>query len=117
MLKKIEHGAQGIITQPVFDLDNAKILLELMDDANRKHGTDTQLVLGVFPITKLRTAQFLDDVADLVAGNEWVTEWQYTAARPALAERADLVVWLDLSFLRMTLPRVVSRTVRRRLLV
>jgi len=60
MLKKIEHGAQGIITQPVFDLDNAKILLELMDDANRKHGTDTQLVLGVFPITKLRTAQFLD---------------------------------------------------------
>jgi len=59
--------------------------------------------------------EFLDDVADLVAGNEWVTEWQYTAARPALAERADLVVWLDLSFLRMTLPRVVSRTVRRRL--
>ena len=60
MLKKIEHGAKGIITQPVFDIDNAKLLLELMDEANRKHGTDTQLVLGIFPITKLRTAQFLD---------------------------------------------------------
>ena len=60
MLKKIEHGAKGIITQPVFDLDNANVLLELMQEANAKHGTDTQLVLGVFPITKLRTAQFLD---------------------------------------------------------
>jgi len=58
--KKVEHGAQGIITQPVFDLDNAKMLLELMADANAKHGTDTQLVLGLFPITRLRTAQFLD---------------------------------------------------------
>jgi len=60
MAKKVEHGAQGIITQPVFDLDNAKVLLELMEDANRRHGTSAQLVLGLFPITKLRTAQFLD---------------------------------------------------------
>lgn len=60
MAKKVEHGAQGIITQPVFDLDNARVLLELMADANAKHGTDAQLVLGLFPITKLRTAQFLD---------------------------------------------------------
>ena len=60
MLKKIEHGARGIITQPVFDLDNAKELLELMEEANAKNGTDTQLILGLFPITKLRTAQFLD---------------------------------------------------------
>ncbi len=60
MLKKIQHGAKGIITQPVFDLDNAKILLELMDEANQKSASDTRLVLGIFPITKLRTAQFLD---------------------------------------------------------
>ncbi|MEJ2500004.1 MAG: methylenetetrahydrofolate reductase [Campylobacterales bacterium] len=60
MLKKIEHGAQGIITQPVFDLDNAKVLLELMEEANAKNGTNAQLILGLFPITKLRTAQFLD---------------------------------------------------------
>lgn len=60
MFKKIEHGAIGILTQPVFDLENAKILLDLMEDANAKNGTKTQLVLGLFPITKLRTAQFLD---------------------------------------------------------
>lgn len=58
---------------------------------------------------------FLDDVSALIARDGWVTEWQYTAARPMLAHRADLLVWLDLPFLRATLPRVVSRTIRRRL--
>jgi adenylate kinase family enzyme len=44
----------------------------------------------------------------------WVTEWQYSAARERLAERADLLVWLDLC--RATvMRRVVRRTVRRRL--
>lgn len=56
---------------------------------------------------------FVADVARLAAGPAWVTEWQYDAARPLLAERADLVVWLDLP--RGTVMRqVVTRTVRRR---
>ena len=62
MQKKIKHGALGIITQPVYDVENAKLLLELNAAANNerynenKHAT---LILGLFPITKLRTAQFL----------------------------------------------------------
>ena len=32
-----------------------------------------------------------------------------------LAERADLLVWLDLPFLTVVLPRVIRRTIRRRL--
>jgi adenylate kinase family enzyme len=59
-------------------------------------------------------ASFLDDVRALVAGESWVTEWQYADARPLVAGRADLMVWLDLPF-RVTLTRVVRRTVRRRL--
>ncbi|WP_314854039.1 AAA family ATPase [uncultured Microbacterium sp.] len=57
---------------------------------------------------------FLGDVRALVAGEAWVTEWQYSLARPLLAERADLLIWLDLPFLRVALPRVIRRTVRRR---
>ncbi len=53
MQKKAKHGAKGIITQPVYSLENAKQLLELKGDL------DTELILGIFPITKLRTAQFL----------------------------------------------------------
>ncbi|WP_308469648.1 AAA family ATPase [Gordonia spumicola] len=57
---------------------------------------------------------FLEDVADLASTEAWVTEWQYAGARPVLAARADLLVWLDLPFWTTTFPRVVRRTVLRR---
>jgi len=60
--KKIKHGAVGIITQPVYDVENAKLLLELRDNANKEccpENKRAELILGIFPITKLRTAQFL----------------------------------------------------------
>lgn len=62
MQKKIKHGALGIITQPVYDVENAKLLLELLENANNECCSEQKkadLVLGIFPITKLRTAQFL----------------------------------------------------------
>jgi 5,10-methylenetetrahydrofolate reductase len=62
MQKKIKHGAVGIITQPVYDLEGAKQLLELKEEANAAccgENKSAELVLGIFPITKLRTAQFL----------------------------------------------------------
>ncbi len=62
MQKKIAKGALGIITQPVYDIENTKLLLELMENAKQECSvgeTDATLILGVFPITKLRTAQFL----------------------------------------------------------
>ena len=55
---------------------------------------------------------FRDDVVALAAEDEWVTEWQYTIARPLLAERADALVFLDLPIWVVT-PRVVWRTLRR----
>jgi adenylate kinase family enzyme len=39
---------------------------------------------------------FLEDVRRFSAGPAWVTEWQYRSARAHLAQRADLLVWLDL---------------------
>lgn len=62
MHKKISEGAKGIITQPVFDKENAKQLLQTFKDAKKdvaQHKQDTQLIFGIFPITKLRTALFL----------------------------------------------------------
>jgi len=58
---------------------------------------------------------FEADVRQFTARPAWVTEWQYGPVRPLLAERADLLVWLD--FPRSTVLRqVVRRTLRRRLL-
>jgi len=62
MTKKIEHGALGIITQPVYDLENAKKMVKLHEEAKKASSNPAskcQLILGIFPITKLRTAQFL----------------------------------------------------------
>jgi adenylate kinase family enzyme len=58
--------------------------------------------------------EFEDDVRRLVASPAWVTEWQYTPVRALLAERADLLVWLDLPAV-VTAQQVVRRTLRRRL--
>ena len=53
---------------------------------------------------------FAADVERFVAGDSWVTEWQYDAVRDLLASRADLVVWLDLPR-----PRVMVQLARRTL--
>ncbi|EHP30380.1 5,10-methylenetetrahydrofolate reductase [Sulfurimonas gotlandica GD1] len=76
MQKKIKHGAIGIITQPVYDLENAKQLLELKEAANREFGSENksaELILGIFPITKLRTAQFLSaHVPGINVPDSWI---------------------------------------------
>ncbi|MEA3354854.1 MAG: methylenetetrahydrofolate reductase [Campylobacterota bacterium] len=62
MSKKILNRTRGIITQPVYDINNAKKLLEYFNNAKSGFADErakSQLILGVFPITKLRTAQFL----------------------------------------------------------
>jgi adenylate kinase family enzyme len=56
---------------------------------------------------------FEADVRRLSAGPAWVTEWQYNAVRALLADRADLLVWLDLPR-RVVMHRLVRRTIVRR---
>ena len=57
---------------------------------------------------------FLADVDSFSSRAGWVTEWQYSSARPLLVERADLLVWLDLPRW-LVMSRVVRRTLSRRL--
>ena len=62
MHNKIQNGTLGIISQPIFDIDNAKKLLESFNIS--KEGVEgdkqkAQLIFGLFPVTKLRTALFL----------------------------------------------------------
>lgn len=62
MATKMSHGAVGIITQPVYSMENANMLVELLKEAKKEIGKEAheaELILGFFPIIKLRTAQFL----------------------------------------------------------
>ncbi len=65
MVKKLNYGARAIITQPVYDVENAKELLALFEEAKEMSIRDTakeaHLVLGQFPIVRARTANFIDD--------------------------------------------------------
>ena len=65
MIKKLDYGARAIITQPVYDMQNAKELLELFEEAKEKSvrqtAKDAHLILGQFPIVRARTANFIDD--------------------------------------------------------
>lgn len=88
MQKKIQHGTKGIITQPIYDVENAKMLLELLNNAHQQtqgQNKEAQLILGIFPITKLRTAQFL---SAHVPGINVPTYW-IDALREASLKGAD----------------------------
>lgn len=81
MAKKVAHGAIGIISQPVYDLENAQILLEMMERANAENNAECILILGYFPITKLRTARFLDEnVPGIHVPDRWVEALEDAAA-------------------------------------
>ncbi len=55
---------------------------------------------------------FLEDANAVTAAERWVTEWQYSSARPLLSERADTLLWLDYPR-HLVMWRVTRRTVWR----
>jgi len=98
MQKKIKNGALGIITQPVYDVKNAKQLLELLDNANKEccpENKQAQLILGIFPITKLRTAQFLSaHVPGIHVPDTWIEKLRIAHAQ---GEEEEYKVGFELS--------------------
>jgi len=98
MQKKIKHGAIGIITQPVYDLKNAKELLELNEAANTECCPEykrADLILGIFPITKLRTAQFLSaHVPGIHVPEIWIEKLRIANAQ---SEKEEYKVGFELS--------------------
>ncbi len=98
MFKKVQNGARGIITQPVYDLQNGKKLLEYFKNAkssfNDERG-DSELILGVFPITRLRTAQFLSShVPGIYVPNDWIDA---LAKASKIGEEEEHKVGMELS--------------------
>lgn len=97
MRTKIERGAVGIVTQPVYSIDNAKMLLELLKNAKDglQNVQNTQLILGFFPIVRLRTAQFLAaHVPGIHVPNEWMEK--LTKAKK-ISEEEEKKVGFELS--------------------
>jgi len=98
MNKKITEGAIGIISQPVYDIDNAKILLETFNNAKNdvaEEKRDSQLVFGIFPITKLRTALFLSaQVPGIHVPQSWIDKLEIAHK---ISEDEEYKVGMELS--------------------
>jgi len=65
ILKKLNYGVKAIITQPVYDIENAKELIEIFENAKtksiRESAKDAQLIIGQFPVVRARTTNFISD--------------------------------------------------------
>jgi len=65
MLKKLNYGARAIITQPVYDTNNAKRLLEIFEEAKqesiRKTSKEAEIIFGQFPAIRAKTVNFIAD--------------------------------------------------------
>ena len=95
---KIQNGAVGVITQPVFDIENVKKLLENFENAKENVEGDkkkAQLILGLFPITKLRTALFLSaQVPGIHVPQFWIDELERAHS---ISEEEEYKVGMHLS--------------------
>jgi len=73
---KVKNCASGIITQPVYDIDIAKKLLDIKRGVRQEFDDERakfQIVLGFFPITNLKTAQFLSShVPGIYVPDLWI---------------------------------------------
>lgn len=66
--------------------------------------------------TELDTEQFRRTVAQVVAGDTWVVDGNYSAVADEVRARADTVVWLDLprsEVMRQIVRRTLTRLARR----
>jgi methylenetetrahydrofolate reductase (NADPH) len=76
IFSKVKNCATAIITQPVYDVDIAKKLLDIKRSIRREFDderSDFQIVLGFFPITNLKTAQFLSaHVPGIYVPDNWI---------------------------------------------
>lgn len=64
----------------------------------------------------LPTEQFRQVVGEALEGEGWVVEGSYSAVRPQVLERADMVIWLDLpraAVMRQLIPRTLKRLLLR----
>lgn len=77
MIRKIENGALGLISQPVFSLEDAQKLAAVFDEARNEFEDErcnARLIFGVFPLTRLKTAQFLSaHVPGIHVPDRWIS--------------------------------------------
>jgi len=96
--KKILNYAVGIITQPVYDLEIVDKLIEIRNKIRNEFNDErkeAEIILGFFPITKLKTAQFLHShVPGIYVPENWIEK---LIKAHKLGEEEEYKVGMELS--------------------
>jgi 5,10-methylenetetrahydrofolate reductase len=93
---KLRFSPLGIISQPVYNLQNARILIDIFKNAKADfEECQTELILGFFPVVRLRTAQFLNShVPGVLIPSEWILKLEKAKK---ISEDEELKIGMDLS--------------------
>jgi 5,10-methylenetetrahydrofolate reductase len=94
MVRKLDYGARAIITQPVFDLENARKLLEIFEEAKeqsiRETAKEAELILGQFPFIRARTAAFIADKVPGITVPKEILDEMDLAAMDGVEKEAEV---------------------------
>jgi len=98
IFKKIKNYAAAIITQPVYDMEIVKKLLEIRNNVRDEFNDErkeAEIIFGFFPITKLKTAQFLHShVPGIYVPDKWIEK---LIKAHKISEEEEFKVGMELS--------------------
>jgi len=98
MYKKIKNYAKAVITQPVYDLEIVNKMLEIRDRIKKEFSderSEFEIIFGFFPITRLKTAQFLHShVPGIYVPDSWIEK---LIKAHKIGEKEEYKVGLELS--------------------
>jgi len=98
MYKKIKNYAKAVITQPVYDLEIVNKMLKIRDSIRSEFNderSEFEIIFGFFPITRLKTAQFLHShVPGIYVPDSWIEK---LIKAHKISESEEYKVGLELS--------------------
>jgi len=96
--KKIKNYAVGIITQPVYDIEIVDKMIAIRNKVRKEFDDERkefEIIFGFFPITKLKTAQFLHShVPGIYVPDKWIEK---LIKAHKIGEEEEYKVGLELS--------------------
>jgi len=98
MYKKVKNYAVGIITQPVYDIEIVDKMIGIRNKIRKEFDDERkefEIIFGFFPITRLKTAQFLHShVPGIYVPDKWIEK---LIKAHKISEDEEFKVGLELS--------------------
>lgn len=113
MFRKIQKGALALITQPVYDVNNAKELLLMLDRANSELGKNAKLILGYHPVSSLKAAEFLyHKLPGCYIPSSWIDELKNTSDERELGISLSKKLYKELRALHPKIHFMCSNSIK-----